>query len=662
MTKVRFAAGDPGLAREFIRAVQPFVYTSHANFDAIQTAQDSRQKMHVHRSLVQPSLRTIDVKSGQGGIRDIEFLVQCLQRVHGGAEPWLRSAGTMSCLQKLCDKQHLSSAEFGELSSAYELLRHLEHRLQLRYGQQTHQLPASEEEMQILQRAMKPYLGVAEDTKKFELFIRRRMASVSETCERVLARQQAPRKGAASGFELSSPPTQGWSASQEEILKRLSRDAPAIYEIAKRSDLSAYARRNLFLFLNSAMSSSERYGGLLREASGLAKSLPIFETSEYLTKELIRHPEHIAIIAGLETGSRVPISDYLFENIGLLIFSPEDPVFSYVASSNLSYGEKLAMLRRHSWQRNLSSGARDVIEGRAVYDSLAQTTGVAEEAIRTAFSIAGAPSGFAVMAVGRLGSGEFDVLSDADLIFVGTDRGSVEFRKAAQQIVHILSAYTRDGSVFPVDTRLRPRGNDGDILVLPSDLESYCETEAHSWEALVYSKMRFVAGSRVIADQALRAVQRLFERFAQVPDFSNAVHEMRRRLELSDVEGFKTRPGGIYDIDFLSSFLMIRHAIPNKNGTLRDRLWRLSSAGVLEKTTAAALDHAAEFLRTVEHVTRLITGRPSTALPGTAHGLQVAQRLTSASLRENFPESLQRRYEQTSAMVREIFEREVSRN
>ena len=55
-------------------------------------------------------------------------------RVYGGAEPWLRSGGTLFSLQKLHDKRHISGHEFHELTSAYEFLRHLEHRLQLRQG------------------------------------------------------------------------------------------------------------------------------------------------------------------------------------------------------------------------------------------------------------------------------------------------------------------------------------------------------------------------------------------------------------------------------------------------------------------------------------------------------------------------------------------------
>src|SRR2546430_3558024 len=93
---------------------------------------------HRHAKASEHSDTTIDVKIDSGGIRDIEFLVQCLQRVYGGREPWLRSGGTLFALQKLHDKGHISGKEFHELTSAYEFLRHLEHRLQLRHGQQTH--------------------------------------------------------------------------------------------------------------------------------------------------------------------------------------------------------------------------------------------------------------------------------------------------------------------------------------------------------------------------------------------------------------------------------------------------------------------------------------------------------------------------------------------
>ena len=94
------------------------------------------------------------MKVDRGGIRDIEFLVQCLQRVYGGGEPWLRSGGTLFALQKLHDKEHISSKDFQNLTNAYEFLRNLEHRLQLQNGQQTHRLPQSRNEVQALARSL----------------------------------------------------------------------------------------------------------------------------------------------------------------------------------------------------------------------------------------------------------------------------------------------------------------------------------------------------------------------------------------------------------------------------------------------------------------------------------------------------------------------------
>src|SRR5262249_5753327 len=142
--------------REFIQGVQPRVYTENVNFAAIETARHSRQRMGVRRRQIAGGREpgTIDVKVDSGGIRDIEFLVQCLQRVYGGAERWLRSSGTLFSLQKLHDKGHLSGKDFHELTQAYQFLRKVEHRLQLQRGQQLHELPTATVQLEILQRAV----------------------------------------------------------------------------------------------------------------------------------------------------------------------------------------------------------------------------------------------------------------------------------------------------------------------------------------------------------------------------------------------------------------------------------------------------------------------------------------------------------------------------
>ncbi len=206
MIKARHSAGDLALAREFLRAVQPYVYQEDLNFAAIKTALESREKIGSRRRrriLTQPGEGGIDVKIDRGGIRDIEFLVQCLQRVYGGSEPWLRSRGTMFALQKLYDKEHIAGKDFHNLTNAYQFLRSLEHRLQLRHGQQTHRLPQSRAELQSLARSLAREGTVAMTPEEFLSHVQRRMAAVAEIYQRVIYQEQnQPRPDNSQEFEL----------------------------------------------------------------------------------------------------------------------------------------------------------------------------------------------------------------------------------------------------------------------------------------------------------------------------------------------------------------------------------------------------------------------------------------------------------------------------
>jgi glutamate-ammonia-ligase adenylyltransferase len=665
MIKVQHAAGDTGLAREFIRAVQPYVYTEKVNFAAIKTALVAREKMQRGRqqakTLGQPP-ETIDVKIDRGGIRDIEFLVQCLQRVYGGAEAWLRSGGTLFSLHKLHDKSHISGKEFHDLTSAYEFLRHLEHRLQLREGQQTHRLPTSEADCRVLQRAMEGYAPGEYRLGNLVSVVQRRMATVAEIYQRIIYQQQTRGRQQGPGVEfklLSALEPATSDPSSQQIVERLATDAPALYEIANRRDLNPQARKNLYRFLGSAFSSSQRYAGVLRNQEAVGRALALFETSDYLTEILIRHPEEIVTLAQLEEVAPQTGGRYLFEKSLGLAETDRDPVFAYLADSAATPAEKLALLRQHFRHRAFVVGARDVIELRGVYDSFEATTAAAEDVMATAVRLADA-EGLAVMALGRLGSGEFDLLSDADVLFVcGEDGDRIALTKCAERMMHALSAYTRDGTVFSLDARLRPRGREGELLSTPAQLAAYFGHEAQAWEALMYTKMRFLAGSQTLGERATGTLETLFQRFAGDAGLAQDIREMRTKLESAESSGksFKYSPGAIYDIDFITSFLLIRHSVADKRGSLRDRLWRCVDRGVLDKSDAGVLDHAAELLRTVEHVARLVVGRAVKWLSAAEHGRRVTEKLTGQILGCDFPEGLESELDGTFEKVRAIYER-----
>jgi glutamate-ammonia-ligase adenylyltransferase len=301
------------------------------------------------------------------------------------------------------------------------------------------------------------------------------------------------------------------------------------------------------------------------------------------------------------------------------------------------------------------------MEERPVYASLAAYTGTADDAIHAALTMAGAPPGMAVLALGRLGTGEFDVLSDADVIFVrDVDVSAPIAARAAEKTMHTLAAYTREGLVFPVDARLRPHGNDGELVITPAQLESYFEREAQAWEALSYTKFRYIAGAKRVADQASRAVGRLFARFREDSVFVRAVREMRQRLQSGEeTPNLKTASGAVYDIDFVTGFLLVKHGMREMRGNLRDRLWRLAEAGALTKADAAILDHAAEMFRTVDHMIRLVVGRSGRWLPSGEHARAVIEQNTFRILRRGSERGLEVELKETMQRVREIYERVV---
>ncbi len=490
------------------------------------------------------------------------------------------------------------------------------------------------------------------------------METVAQIYNRVMRLQE--RRGdqpELASYELRSAAS--WGApgeSNEAILRRLAADSPKLYELSTSRNLTPVEKKNLFRFFSSALTSSERYAAVLRHADAVPLALRLFQSSEYLTQILIRHPEEIATLAELPEMAVAEGSGYLFDGSFGRTRADRDPVFSYVASSGLDDGEKMTLLRRHYRHRVFAAGARDVIDSRAVYDALAATTAAAEDAITAAFRIAGGPPDVAVLALGRLGSGEFDLLSDADLLFVCGEAADREVLvKSTERMMQVLAAYTCEGMVFPVDTRLRPHGREGELTVTPSQLAVYCAQEAQPWEALMYTKLRYLAGSLNLAERAASAANYLFQRFAGEPGFVNAVREMRAKLETVETgDNLKTSAGAVYDIDFLSSFLLVKNRIHDKQGSLRDRLWRCAGAGLLSKPDAAALDHSAELFRTVDHVLRLVTGRASKGLPTTPQAWRMVETMTAAILRRKFPEGLDADLQRTYQQVREIFSRVIA--
>jgi glutamate-ammonia-ligase adenylyltransferase len=137
--KARPVAGDLALGRELLDQLQPWIYRrylSGADIAGIK-ALKRRIEQRTHRE----GGDARNVKTGHGGIRDVEFVIQFLQLLNGGDLPELCTGNTLEAIVKLEKVGCLSNPERTILEANYSFLRKIEHRLQIMFDLQTHLLP-----------------------------------------------------------------------------------------------------------------------------------------------------------------------------------------------------------------------------------------------------------------------------------------------------------------------------------------------------------------------------------------------------------------------------------------------------------------------------------------------------------------------------------------
>jgi glutamate-ammonia-ligase adenylyltransferase len=152
LIKLRAVGGDAALGREFLTAIEPFVYRKYFSFSEINEVKALKRRMEARST--QSGADELDVKTGRGGIRDIEYTVQFLQLLNGGDLPAVRQRNTLLALEALEIAGCLTGSETYTLSDAYRFLRKTEHRLQLLFDWQTHKLPSTADELTKLARRM----------------------------------------------------------------------------------------------------------------------------------------------------------------------------------------------------------------------------------------------------------------------------------------------------------------------------------------------------------------------------------------------------------------------------------------------------------------------------------------------------------------------------
>ena len=665
LLKARTVAGDLRLGRKFLDMVTPRIYQTTTDFSQVERISETRDRMQEQRRKRDGPL---DVKLDSGGIRDVEFLVQCLQRLYGGQDRFLRSGGTMYALHRLREKGYLATGDYGKLFNAYRYLRKVEHRLQLADNKQTHELPRAEEAV----RRVGVQMGVPGDSSavaSLHAQIQDHRKAVSEIYHRVI-RSQRPAAPAAARASVAG------SGAKVEDVQRAAPVASSVWRThvpQLRRHSEGLAEQFDSLVLRWGNRALEQFLGRIVVMPDVLKMLDsqpdlvpyigeLVEYSPYFASYLLRFPEDVAVIASHDggAGSR---SRSMHPDLEPILEPGADP------------DDAVSDLRRFFRRHMLAIQTRSICRGEDVFSTMSASSDLAEWILRAAHALAvrevtasatadvDPTHALRIIALGRLGMREFDIGSDADLAFVIPD-GEASRRQiwtqAAKRIIGIVSSYTADGQMFTIDPRLRPLGRDGELVQTEGQFLAYFSDGAESWEALTYMKARTIAGDAEAGKTFLAQLQDvLWQRFARRENLASLLVRMRDRLEAEQGESkpLRSGPGGYYDIDFILLYWRLLHA-----ESFYESLNTPERIKIIRKTDPSyemdldALLSATTVFRSLDHGVRVYKGASSNALPPTEWQRDLLEELMARWLPSSvMHQPLEQLVEKTMKSVRSVF-------
>ena len=610
MIKARTIAGDIQAGEQLLASLKPFVYRRYLDFGAFAAIREMKAMIEaeIHRKGYQRN-----IKLGQGGIREIEFIGQTFQLIRGGSEPELQARGILDVLRLLAEKGYLPERTVSELTESYDVLRRVENRLQMFAEQQTHILPKDEEGCLRLALAM----GY-QDWPSLEKMVNRHRQRVQGHFEQVFAAPQYTEAGATEGHD-EEPLRKLWATqlpdetavrllqqagftAPEDIQQRLQafRRIPAVNMLSgtgrQRLDAlmplllgilaghpSAVEVLDRVLVLLSAVVRRSVYLALLVEYPvALSQLVKLCAASPWIAHLLARHPILLDELLDPRSLYRKTEKEELEKELEITLARVE----------NMGLEEQMEVLRKFRQAQVLRVAATDVAGVLPLFDVSSQLTQVAEVILAQVYRLAweqmtarhGRPQCrdtegtvhhpvLAIVAYGKLGGIELGYGSDLDIVLLHDSQGedqytdgersldnSTFFARLAQRIIHILSTQMAAGRLYETDMRLRPEGNAGLPVSSLEAFDHYQHHKAWTWEHQALIRARVVQGSQHLVHEFDRIRQSVLTRRREPHQLRQDVVEMREKMRSNlgsrkpGVFDLKQDAGGIVDIEFLVQY------------------------------------------------------------------------------------------------------------
>jgi glutamate-ammonia-ligase adenylyltransferase len=605
LIRARPVAGDIGLGQQFIETIRPFVWREAIDYSEIEEIRGLKKKIDTTYSRE-------DIKRGYGGIREAEFFIQTFQLLFGGANASLRSYRILNAIQALKWMKKVPEEDLTILWDNYLHLRRTEHYLQMREDLQTHTLPSSGEELDILAGEMgfssraaflanlqvrrmqiksmyNSLLGTRDDVRSEALNLLEGRLNDDELAGYLSFRKVKHPDRCIVSLRRIREHLQVFRTMQERSISR--EVVPQLLEDALRAEDPDRAIAGIESLFSPYEIKTAHLTAFAEQKELMSGVIKIFSMSPYLTRIFLGSQHYL---------------DMMIEEWGISkTLRAMEIKLRRIAGGEEDISLRLARYRRFEEVRMGMFFLLNILKTEDLFKGLSQ---VAEAIIKSVIENAGYRD-LSVMALGKLGAREMTFGSDLDIVFVSE---SPEAMTVAERIIKALTSYTDMGLLYSVDTRLRPDGSKGVLVNNIDGYRNYYLNKAYKWEIQALLKARPVGGSPELARSFIEMAKGvILKRGCEVSrdDITamreKIIKELSRESEGTDI---KLGPGGIEEIEFFVQYLQLHHAhdfpevlVQNTLAAIR----RLAKKGLLRQEQRDTLYSTYGYYRKLQTFLRL---------------------------------------------------------
>ena len=617
LIKARIVAGDQIAGKELLKRLRPFVYRRYLDFSAFEALRS--MKMQINKQVRRKGLGQ-DIKLGPGGIREVEFIVQALQLVHGGRDLRLQEPSLYKAMIVLEDSKYLPAETIDELRDAYEYLRSLEHKLQGLANKQTQILVTADIDQQRVAMAMgfSAWSQLMTELDRHRDVVSRHFAAVVRAEEEEQSSTPALEDGDWGTLwrqEMSEAAAQEFLVGRQfeeaaqtikllddfrkdktfltlqgESRLRFDKFMPVLLNAVAQVDTPSLALTRVMTLISAVSRRTAYLVLLLENPHALHQVVLLCQESPFVAEFLSKHPVLLdELLGGID---QPPVKAVLQEELAQLILRIDLENFE----------EQMETLRYFKLSHTLQVAAAQITGRLTVMKVSDYLTFTAEAVLEQVLALCwtflirkhgfpvniGGAHGdmdFMVVGYGKLGGLELSYISDLDLVFLhdgALDQDTVVvagqrsinsrefYTRLAQRIIMMLGTYTVSGKLYEVDMRLRPSGESGLLVSSMEAFASYEKDEAWTWEHQALVRARAVAGNKTLQARFEKLRIATLSRRRDLPTLASEVVAMRQRMR----DEFAKKPhherekvsfiikqghGGIVDIEFIVQFLALAY-------------------------------------------------------------------------------------------------------